>query len=250
MTDSRSSLGRSPQVFTRRPAHIQPEPTSLAFVVDKNPSTDSSIAAADDVPSATRASRVEPLHQVEKRVILSTVTRVNGDIPRAAAALKIPVSTLYRKLKGYNSDRSHSLSKLEPWWVIEKRAIRSALRVSGGERKLAACYLQIPLNTLYRRLKTYDLEAEHEKAVLKWLRQQEGPVRTSEVHDCFPGIGLEALHRVLESLLSRNKVERLGPSAEAGQPRIQGPITSERVCWLAKSTKSVQAPVRARRFRS
>ncbi len=45
-----------------------------------------------------------PIAEMEKRAILATLTRLNGDKLKTARALGIGKTTLYRKLKEYGAD--------------------------------------------------------------------------------------------------------------------------------------------------
>lgn len=73
------------------------------------------IISTDDLPSTVRfddpeerdggVSRGIPsLAEVEKRHILHVLEHTNGDVPMAAEMLKIGKTTLYRKIKEYNSE--------------------------------------------------------------------------------------------------------------------------------------------------
>ncbi|MBY0337582.1 MAG: helix-turn-helix domain-containing protein, partial [Acetobacteraceae bacterium] len=44
---------------------------------------------------------IEPLHVVEKRMILAALEETGNDVPRAAALLAINPSTIYRKLAAW-----------------------------------------------------------------------------------------------------------------------------------------------------
>jgi two-component system repressor protein LuxO len=54
-------------------------------------------------PSTTPAARqsVVPLWQVERDAIEAAIARFDGNIPRAAAALEISPSTIYRKRQAW-----------------------------------------------------------------------------------------------------------------------------------------------------
>jgi DNA-binding NtrC family response regulator len=49
------------------------------------------------------SDRILPLDEVEREYILAAVRAVGGNKTRAAADLKIALSTLLRKLKGYEN---------------------------------------------------------------------------------------------------------------------------------------------------
>jgi DNA-binding NtrC family response regulator len=52
------------------------------------------------------------LAELEKRHILHVLEHTNGDVPMAAERLKIGKTTLYRKIKEYNSEQGAVRSKL------------------------------------------------------------------------------------------------------------------------------------------
>lgn len=81
------------------------------------------IITTDDLPSTVRfddpeerdggSSRGIPcLAELEKRHILHVLEHTNGDVPMAAERLKIGKTTLYRKIKEYNSEQGAVRSKL------------------------------------------------------------------------------------------------------------------------------------------
>lgn len=55
----------------------------------------------------SRIAQIRPLRDVKKAAILSAVTRLNGDIPLAADALRVGRTTLYRKLREYGVSVKH-----------------------------------------------------------------------------------------------------------------------------------------------
>jgi hypothetical protein len=66
---------------------------------------------------------VVPLWQVERDAIEAAIEFYDGNVPRAAAALEISPSTIYRKRQSWSGLRSSNVSRHEP----------SAVRTSASE---------------------------------------------------------------------------------------------------------------------
>jgi len=63
-------------------------------------------AEAGDIPAAagtTSTSAIQPLWQIERRVIEQTIEHCDGNVPKAAALLEISPSTIYRKRQQWES---------------------------------------------------------------------------------------------------------------------------------------------------
>lgn len=64
-------------------------------------------AGPDATPARDAAAappEIEPLAELEKRMILAALARTNKDVPRAAALLKVNPSTIYRKLQAWRAE--------------------------------------------------------------------------------------------------------------------------------------------------
>ena len=63
-------------------------------------------AEAGDIPAAagtTSTAAIQPLWQIERRVIEQTIEHCDGNVPKAAALLEISPSTIYRKRQQWES---------------------------------------------------------------------------------------------------------------------------------------------------
>jgi two-component system repressor protein LuxO len=79
-------------------AALIPPATIVATPVEVVPAVVGALAVADSV------SRIRPLWEVERDAIESAIAQSDGNIPRAAAALEISPSTIYRKRQSWTSD--------------------------------------------------------------------------------------------------------------------------------------------------
>ena len=61
-------------------------------------------ASAPVLPAANGRGKIMPLDCVIRTTIENAITACNGSIPRAATALKISPSTLYRRIQGWQED--------------------------------------------------------------------------------------------------------------------------------------------------
>jgi DNA-binding NtrC family response regulator len=64
---------------------------------------------------------------------------------------------LNREITEYNNNDIVSETDIEPLEVIEKRAIERALNISGGNITETAALLKVTRNTIYNKIKKYNL---------------------------------------------------------------------------------------------
>ncbi|MTI18602.1 sigma-54-dependent Fis family transcriptional regulator [Rhodobacteraceae bacterium RKSG542] len=84
--------------------HVVPEmlpPLVSSFMGAAQPRAERSVTGSFIATASANAISIEPLWAQEKRIIESTLETFNGNIARAAAALEISPSTIYRKKQSW-----------------------------------------------------------------------------------------------------------------------------------------------------
>lgn len=69
------------------------------------PANDPSWPSGDGSEGWANTGKIRPLHEIERDVIEEALRRNDGNVPRAAAQLKISPSTVYRKLQSWNASK-------------------------------------------------------------------------------------------------------------------------------------------------